>query len=46
MDVIAPQIIWIQGRCYRVNPTADLRENNEKNILYDQLGIGIDSLQV
>lgn len=29
MDIIRPDIIWISGRCYRVNKTIDSVENTE-----------------
>lgn len=46
MDVIAPQLLWIQGKCYRVNPSADLPNNNENNKPDAYLGTGIESLQM
>ncbi len=44
MDVIAPQLLWIQGRCYRVNPSIDSAEINEKNSAAD--GSNFTSCQV
>lgn len=43
MDVIAPQLLWIEGRCYRVNPSVEIADNNG---LTEYIGAGFESLQV
>lgn len=46
MDVIAPKLLWIQGRCYRINPSVDIDYNENKNSAEFVGGAGFESLQV
>ncbi|KAJ6643917.1 Activating signal cointegrator 1 complex subunit 1 [Pseudolycoriella hygida] len=45
MDVIAPQLLWIQGRCYRVNPSVESAANNDKTGS-EFVGSGFESLTI
>lgn len=48
MDIIAPQLLWIQGRCYRVNPTTDATNdiNEQKTNADDIVRAGFESFQM
>lgn len=46
MDVIAPQLLWIKGICYRINPSADIADNYENKNTAEHISTGIESLQV
>lgn len=47
MDVIAPQLLWIQGRCYRVNPTIETEYTNDVKRNADEIiRAGFESVQM
>ncbi|XP_037050921.1 activating signal cointegrator 1 complex subunit 1 isoform X1 [Bradysia coprophila] len=46
MDIIAPQLLWIHGRCYRVNPTVEIADINEGKRNVDEIvRAGFESFQ-
>lgn len=40
MDVLRPELVWVEGRCYRKNPSRNnygiTRDNNNTGIGYDR----------
>lgn len=43
MDVLKPQLIWIEGRCYRVNKTTDLEDVKDVTPSNKYVEEGIDA---